>query len=307
MKQRLDLLVDVASMFYENDITQTEISKKLKISRPTVAALLQEAKKQGIVRITIVNQNTNSVKIQEEIKLKYNVKEVIVSSSNSMNPKLDVGILCAEYIENRSNENLKIGIGFGTTVNSFIKSANYIKTNFKSIVPIMGGVELENEALHSNLLCFTLSQKYRCKRSFFYAPVKAENQSQKQMLMDSKFVNKAIDNAKSVDIAIVGVGNPLKSSTYLKLDYIKKKDLNILNKNSAVGDIVTTFFDSNTKPIETPLTDNFIGLNINDLKEIPEVVVLASGIEKLDAIKALIMNDVADTFIIDYDIAKNLL
>ncbi len=307
MKSRLDILTKVAIMYYKQNLTQTYIAKELKISRPTVASMLQEAKDKGIVKISIIDRNSNIINLQENIKNKYGMKNIFVTNENTINPKKDIGLLCADYIEKKSDKPLKIGIGFGTTVYEFINNANYIDTKFVDIVPIMGGVEMQNEALHSNLLCFKLSEKYSCNRSFFYAPVKAETLEQKDNLMDSKLVKLAIENAKNIDLAIVGVGNPLNNSTYQRIHYILDEDLDILKSNSAVGDIVTSFFDKNGKEILTPSSKKFIGLNIDDIKSIPEVVVLASGYEKLEAVKVLAEHKIADTFIIDYDLAQSLI
>lgn len=45
MLDREDLILKVALLYYENEETQSDIAKKLNISRPTVASLLHEAKK----------------------------------------------------------------------------------------------------------------------------------------------------------------------------------------------------------------------------------------------------------------------
>ena len=80
----------------------------------------------------------------------------------------------------------------------------------------------------------------------------------------------------------------------------------MLKQKKAVGDIVTTFYDINADEIETPLTQKFIGLNIEDLKKINEIVALASGEEKYESILALLNAKIIDTLIIDYELANLL-
>lgn len=307
MTKRLELLIEVASLFYEQNCTQTYIAKKLNISRPTVASLLQEAKDKGIVKISIMKINKDTINISNALKKKYNIPHVLVSKEDSTYSKKEVGILCANYIESKKDLNIKIGVGFGSTVYEYVKSANYIKTNFKGLTPLMGGVELNDEALHSNHLCFTLSRKYSCGMSFIYSPVKAESLEQKKMLINSHMVKTAIDEAKKVDLAIVGVGNPLNKSTYQKLKYLSDEDIKILKKNHAVGDIVTSLFNKDAEEIITPASEKFIGISINDLKNIPEVVVLATGHQKSEAVKALINKNIITTLIIDYELANILI
>ncbi len=306
MINRVDILVKVASMFYEENMTQTEISKELNLSRPTIASMLNEAKEKGIVKISIVKLGSNTHNLAKKIEKKFNLKRVMISPEDTDNAKHDIGVLCAEYIESRSDEKIKIGLGFGTTLFEYIKNSNYIPTNFRQIVPLIGGVEMDNEALHCNHLCFALARKYHTSVKFFYSPVKAEDINEKNMLMDSRLVVQSLKNAREVDLAIVGVGNPLKNSTYRRLNYITKEDNEILKQKKAVGDIVTTFYDINADEIETPLTEKFIGLKIGDLKKINEIVTLASGEEKYESILALLNAKIIDTLIIDYELANLL-
>jgi len=51
----LDLLVRISEMYYIQDKTQKEISEALGLSRSGVSRLLAAAKRQGIVRISVVN------------------------------------------------------------------------------------------------------------------------------------------------------------------------------------------------------------------------------------------------------------
>ena len=48
------MLYAAAKMYYEEDATQAEIATRMGISRPTVSRLLSEARRQGIVKITVV-------------------------------------------------------------------------------------------------------------------------------------------------------------------------------------------------------------------------------------------------------------
>lgn len=307
MLSRTDLLVRVSIMYYEEGLTQTAIAKNLNISRPTVASLLQEARDKGIVRINILKPYKVNTELENKIEKKYGIKKVLISPENSSNPKKDVGILCANYIESKSSEFLKIGISFGTTIYEFVQNAKYLDTNFKQIIPLMGGVEMKNDYLHSNFLCYELSSKYSCKVNFFYAPAFAESVEQKQTLMDSNLVKQAIEEARSVDVGIIGVGNPLKNSTYKNLGYLSKDNIAELKKANVVGDICASFFDRKGKEVDCKFSETSIGLRLSDIKKIPEVVILATGTEKAIPIKALLENGFIDVLITDFDIAKNLL
>ena len=52
-EKKIERMVNVARLYYEENMTKNEIAKKLGISRPLVSILLTEARACGVVTITI--------------------------------------------------------------------------------------------------------------------------------------------------------------------------------------------------------------------------------------------------------------
>ncbi|MCI7136279.1 MAG: hypothetical protein MSA06_03295 [Clostridiales bacterium] len=52
-EKKIERMVNVARLYYEQNMTQNEIAKELGISRPLVSILLTEARTCGIVTISI--------------------------------------------------------------------------------------------------------------------------------------------------------------------------------------------------------------------------------------------------------------
>lgn len=51
--ERLHKILEVAKMYYIENLTQSEIAKELNLSRPSISKMLNEAKESGIVTINI--------------------------------------------------------------------------------------------------------------------------------------------------------------------------------------------------------------------------------------------------------------
>ena len=77
-RERISLMVDIASMYYYEGLTQNEIAQRLGMTRLRVNRLLQEAKEQGIVRIEIVNPITNSAEVAAQLAALYRLRDVVV-------------------------------------------------------------------------------------------------------------------------------------------------------------------------------------------------------------------------------------
>lgn len=302
------MIVKAALLFYKENVNQTEIAQQLGVSRPTVATLLKEAVERGIVKISIQDSEIMNFEQQEILAKKYGLKTVLISSASDSEDeaKQEVGNLCATFVENNLKRIKSLGIGWGSTLNKFAEAASFHHFEDLSIVPLIGGVDVSNVKNQSNHLAFILSQKYNCNVDYFYAPAIAESLEMKETFDKSQFINNIIRKGKNVDMAIAAVGNPIESSSYRKLGYFSEEDSREMKEKNVIGDILATFFNQEGQPVATNISQKMIGINLEDLMNIKEVVVVASGKEKAPSIQYLLKQPVIDHLIIDSEIAATL-
>ncbi|MCF1626339.1 MAG: MarR family transcriptional regulator [Tetragenococcus koreensis] len=308
MNNRDKMIVKAALLFYKENVNQTEIAQQLGVSRPTVATLLKEAVERGIVKISIQDSEIMNFEQQEILAKKYGLKTVLISSASDSEDeaKQEVGNLCATFVENNLKRIKSLGIGWGSTLNKFAEAASFHHFEDLSIVPLIGGVDVSNVKNQSNHLAFILSQKYNCNVDYFYAPAIAESLEMKETFDKSQFINNIIRKGKNVDMAIAAVGNPIESSSYRKLGYFSEEDSREMKEKNVIGDILATFFNQEGQPVATNISQKMIGINLEDLMNIKEVVVVASGKEKAPSIQYLLKQPVIDHLIIDSEIAATL-
>ena len=68
----------VARMYYERDMRQSDIAKQLGLSQATISRLINRAKDEGIVRISVnVPQGVYS-EMEEELIAAYDLRDAIV-------------------------------------------------------------------------------------------------------------------------------------------------------------------------------------------------------------------------------------
>ncbi|MDN6243201.1 MAG: MarR family transcriptional regulator [Tetragenococcus koreensis] len=308
MNNRDKMIVKAALLFYKENVNQTEIAQQLGVSRPTVATLLKEAVERGIVKISIQDSEIMNFEQQEILAKKYGLKTVLISSASDSEDeaKQEVGNLCATFVENNLKRIKSLGIGWGSTLNKFAEAASFHHFEDLSIVPLIGGVDVSNVKNQSNHLAFILSQKYNCNVDYFYAPAIAESLEMKETFDKSQFINNIIRKGKNVDMAIAAVGNPIESSSYRKLGYFSEEDSREMKEKNVIGYILATFFNQEGQPVATNISQKMIGINLEDLMNIKEVVVVASGKEKAPSIQYLLKQPVIDHLIIDSEIAATL-
>lgn len=302
------MMLKAALLFYKENVNQTDIAKQLGVSRPTVAALLKESVERGIVKISIQDSEIMNFEQQELLAQKYGLQSVRISSATGSKEEIkkEVGNLCATFVENNLKRIQSLGIGWGSTLNQFVEAASYHNFGDLSIVPLIGGIDVTDVKNQSNHLAFTLAQKYNCQVDYFYAPAIAESLEMKQTFEQSQFVQNIIDKGKNVDMAITAVGNPIESSSYRYLGYFNDTDIQQMKDKKVIGDILATFFNQDGETVMTNISKKMIGITLEDLRSVKEVVVVASGKEKAPSIQRLLKRDVIDHLIIDTEIAATL-
>ena len=72
------LVIKTCKLFYEDNMSQKDISLVLGISKPQVCRMLNYAKKNHIVEFTINNPYSHEFDLEEKLINKYSLKEVFV-------------------------------------------------------------------------------------------------------------------------------------------------------------------------------------------------------------------------------------
>ena len=87
MKKIIDdirLIYKCCSLYYEDNMSQQEISEVLQISRPSVARMIKSGRKSGIVNIEIKNpDNLMFANMERELEKKFGLEEVVIAATNN--------------------------------------------------------------------------------------------------------------------------------------------------------------------------------------------------------------------------------
>lgn len=303
-------LVKVASFYYIKGFTQEQIAKKIGVSRPVISKQLQKAKDYGIVEVFIKDETVHTVELEEKVEESYGLKDVVVvpvSDQYSEMRKKVIGQVAANYIIKNFKNVKRIGIGWGSTLAELVREYPYERREDVKIIPLVGGMGSQQVDIHANQLAYELAKKMNGSCSYLYAPAILDSEELRNRLVNMTDVKSVLEEARKVDLALVGIGNPYKESTLERIGYIKEEDIEDLRKSGAVGDISSRFLDSNGRPIDHPINDKVIGTTLDEIKEVPVVVGVVEGTNKLESIRGALRGNYLDVLIIDEVSASALL
>jgi len=300
--------VKISHMYYAEGATQSEIAKVFGVSRSLISKYLSKARELGIVEIKIHDgSNHPLMNIEARIEKKYGLREVICVPNLGNGPDLEnIGEYASKYLLRILKDGQIVGVSSGTTLLSVAKqmpaNLNYSSTTF---VPIVGGMGDERVDIHANVLVSMFAEKLKANYKLLHAPVMADSKKDKELFMTQTSIQSIFNLAEKADIILVGIGGSPKHSTITRSE-LGKKYRQYFNELDAVGDICYKFIDENGSAPSNIWNDKIISFNIEKLKEIPFVIGVAAGLEKVDAIKAVLKGKLINVLITDEKTAEML-
>ncbi|MDN3537321.1 sugar-binding domain-containing protein [Limosilactobacillus fermentum] len=135
---QLKLALRIASSYYLDKVSQTDIAKNLEISRPTVSRYLQHAVDTGMVDIRIQDPFENVGSLEQDLRTKYGLKRaIVVDQVGESYPQIleQLGQATANYLQEIVQDGDTIGlVGGGQWLPWQITCNQVIKKMFKRYI-----------------------------------------------------------------------------------------------------------------------------------------------------------------------------
>ncbi len=309
------LISKVSSLYYHQNYNQLEIANKLNLSRPKVSRLLKEARERGIVRITVTYSDKNYVDLEVRIEEKFHLKEVVIVeidpvpyNENNRVLKRQMGMEAANYLQRVIAKGDFLGITWGTTLQEMVESIRPQPIEDLHIVQLLGGVGPAEAKAHAADLSRRLAQLFYSHLTLLPAPGIASNAEAKKALLTDQHVKSAMKLFPKITKAFVGVGSLITNQVLASKDELISEDVHkeLIDKK-AVGDISLHFFDRDGNRVKTPLEERLIGIDLDQLSQIDNVIAIAGGKQKVEAILGALRGGYVDVLITDIITAKQLM
>src|SRR3990172_1014516 len=243
------LTAKVADLYYMRDMTQQEIAERLGISRPTVCRLLQRSRAEGIVRIDVIPPDGAHHQMERELEERFALREAIVVTAATQRA---LGRAAAEYLDRILKGGEKIGVSWGTTLRAVVDSLRP-RSLHPTVVPPVGGVGQISPGIHANDLAHGIASALGGRVHLLHAPAIVASCAVRQALFSDAGIRLALALARQVDVALVGIGALVRSSTLVRSGYFSAERLAALRRRGAVGDICTRAFTIDGGPVDNAL------------------------------------------------------
>lgn len=306
------LLVKVSKMYYEEGLAQEDIILRLNLSRSKVSRLLQQAREEGIVQITVNTPRHLFSDLETNLEKTYGLDEAILveahAGDSQENTIHEIGVAAAGYLERSVTGETIVGISWGSTLHSMVAALHSKRLPKTRVVQIIGGLGHPEAEVHATDLCHRLARSLGSQLILLPVPGIVASQQARHVLLSDPHVRRAVDMFHHLDIAFVGIGAPNPNSVLIRDGSILScKELDSLLQKGMVGDIALRFFDAQGQPVQSEIDQRVIGISFEQLKRVPRVVGIAGGLEKYQAILGALRGNLINVLITDSRTAEKLL
>jgi deoxyribonucleoside regulator len=311
MAERTELLARVASMYYEDRLTQAEIARRIGTSRPTVSRLLQEARETNVVEIIIHYPWKTAPEIERDLIAHFHLchAQVLVGQGRPYEEILrGLGVLAARYIESKLEAGAVLGISWGTALYSMVRALRPDRKLPVTVVQMIGAAGTSDPLIDGPDLARLLANVYGGEHRYLHAPLIVEDARVREALLHEPHIRETLSLAHRADMALVGIGSLAPEvSSLLRAGYVNRQALARLQAQGAVGDICARHYDAQGRVLDIELNHRIVGIELEALHDIEQVVGMAGGEAKAEAILGALRGGHVNVLVTDDAAARKIL
>ncbi|MDA3920878.1 MAG: sugar-binding transcriptional regulator [Salinisphaera sp.] len=305
-------LTELAKLYYIDGMTQEELASRFDISRIKVGRLLKRAVKEGVVeiRVRLRHPPEETQALEQALVERFGIKQAIISVDHKdidQQRELLAGLVAA-YLDHTLADNSIVAVGMGRNVSAIPRHVVSNVSRHCTFVCAIGGSYRGGEAMNSDQICRHLALRFGGESVTLYAPAIVNDQLTREELLRNDTVRQSLNKAQQADIALVGVGDILEDSNMVRMGWFTSEEIAAVRRLGVVGDIMGyDFIDIQGNLSSTPLVGRVIGLTIDHLRHIPEVIAIASEPTKATGILGALRTGAIDTLATTQSIAQTVL
>ncbi|MCQ8239362.1 sugar-binding transcriptional regulator [Rhizosaccharibacter radicis] len=283
-----ETLIEIATLYYYEDVTQEVLSQRFNMSRVKVSRLLRRAREEGLVEIRVHQPSSVGAELEREFIDRFGISRLLVSVDHR-DPDAQrnaVARMVAGHLEKALTPGAVVAVGMGRNVAAVADvMATPARGRGATFVCAIGGSLRAGEYMNADHICRRLAARFGGESETLYAPALVTNASLRAELLRNDTVKLTLDRARRADIALVGIGDLSEDSNMVRMGWFTPAEIAEARLGGTIGDVFGyDFIDIHGRPADTGMQGRVIGLKREDLDRIPDVIAIAAENTKAPAI-----------------------
>lgn len=302
-------MYSVLVLHFIEGVKQSEIAEKLNLSHTKVNRMIAAGRKAGMVKISISSPYQRLVDMENDVARRFGLKQSVVTPTVSDNPETTlqmVGRVAANHLLETLRDGDIIAITGGKAVSAVVENLEAERRFDIRVVPLTGGVQGKHYT-DVNHLATQLADKLGGTAQLVHAPLFAEDEQQRDLLMNVASIREVFDLARQATVALVGIGSvQAPGSGYYDLLPDPARGGQALVDAGIAGEFLAHLIKADGSLAEIDLNSRVVALDPADLANCPTIIGVAAGSLKAGPVAATLAGRFLTSLVVDEEIARAL-
>lgn len=304
--EHLRLIHNVLVLHFMEGQKQADIATTLNLSTSKVNRLITQGRKLGMVRVDIESPLQRLIDFENELIERSDLANVVIAPTVSGSPGAtlqQVGRAAAAHLLEGLRDGDVIAVTGGKAVSAVVNSLEPDRAFDVTVVPLTGGVQGKYYT-DVNHVATQLAERLGGKAMLMHAPLFAESRTQRDMLMEVASIKEVLTLARKADVAMVGIGSiEHEGSSYYDLHPVPESDRKMLIGTGVVGEFLGHLIHKDGTVANYAQNSRLVALAPNEVMQCRKVIGIASGLQKLHPIQAVLNGKLIKSLIVDEETA----
>lgn len=304
-------LARVSRLYYQDDLTQSEIASLLGLQRVKITRMLAEARRTGIVTITVHGAPEHPFEEEERgLADRYRLTRCHVTTSSHQleHTARAVATAAAQSLAKIVDSSSMIVVGLSRAVVAAVRAMTPAEqTRHPGVIPLGGSWGRSCDGMSPHELATVLAQKASGVSYSYPAPMLAGSVAAATTFNADPLVARALDLIRGADALVVGVGAAPDAADSLLANLLSDADIADLRSRGAVGDVCGRFFDASGHHVDSEVDRRVVGIAMDEVRAIPHRLGIAYGPRKISPLAAALTGGVLNGLVTDVNTARALL
>jgi DNA-binding transcriptional regulator LsrR (DeoR family) len=281
----LVLTATVARRFYLEGVSKSDIAAELGLSRFKVARMLDWARETGLVRIELDTRGEIDLDLSVRLRAANGLRHCVVIDAPEDDEAVLRGALgraAADLLAEIVEPGDVLGVAWARSLMAMRTSLTRLPAC--DVVQLTGALSLPADDSSIELVR-DLARASHGQGFFFYAPMVLPDAATARVLRTQPDIARAIERYADVTKAVIGVG-AWQQGLSTVVGALTEQERRAIYDLGVRSELSGVQIDGEGNPVTTPLTDRLIGIDARQLHAVPDVIAVAYGTAKVDAVHA---------------------
>ena len=305
-------LSNVALLYYGEGLTQSDIAKRLQVSRVTVVNMLREAREQGIVEIHVGGQQLTENSLARDLREKFGLRDVYIadtfspSQSDRTEALRHLGRVAAMAFLDIVEKGDRIGVAWGETIMAMTNALPRVHVDDAEVIQLIGSM-ISARVPASENCAIRIASQIGAQCFTLHAPAMVATPELAEIFRSEPTIAAQLKRIEALDMAVYSIGTVDDDTHLVAAEMATTEEVRAARDTGAQGILACRYIDATGKELTLPPSSRLISAPLDSIRRISKKLLVVESENRENATRAALAGGLATHLVVGKQLALQLL